>query len=423
MADHDAVRRRELPGAGARQVVHLRHAGRCCGLLAGRELVSGAAEAARRTAEYLTREMVDGGAGGFPQRYSGKYWIETAQIYVLAPLVEAAEVFDEPEYRAAALRCLEFYTRHADFLRIESLTHFLAYELEALLEMGRAELAEPVLRRLADAQRADGAVRGAGGVRWVCVPGLAQLRICWYRLGWHEPADRAMAWLDAHQSADGGFRGSIGLWADYKRRVRVSWGPKFYLDAHRERVRAWFGRRAEQFPGEIGADAEQLEAILARVNGGEVLEVGCGKGRFIKAIAAARPDVVCTAVEPAAAMAAHLPPGITCVWGVIESIPLEDGRFDTVYAVEALQHSANPERAVAEMIRVAKPGGWVVVIDKERSHYGRLECPAWEHWPEREWLCERLRRGCDEVSARAVTYEGRPADGLMYVWEGRKRGA
>jgi len=393
------------------------------GLLASVNLVDGAAPAARRAADFLCRQMIDGGQGGYPPRYAGTCCPEAAHLYVLPPLVEAAEALGEPAYRQAAEACLAYYIRSADFLGADDLTHFLAYQLEALIDLGRADLAQPVLDRLRDQQRADGAVRGKGGVRWVCMPGLAQLAICWYKGGQWQPADAAMTWLEAHQQPDGGFLGSYGPGAAYMAKTEISWAVKFYLDAHLLRVGAFFDREADVFPTDVSPRDGRLEFILRQVTpGAKVLEAGCGKGRFLKAIREAHPDVACTGVDPSAALQSCLPGGIAGSAGSLEDIPAPADTYDVVFAVEAIEHSIDPERAVAEMVRVAKPGGAVIIIDKQQAAWGRLPCPPWERWPEAGDLKELLHRGCDAVRADPVGYDDKPAsDGLMLAWSGRKR--
>lgn len=200
------------------------------GLLAGASLSPPAGEAARRAAEYLCAEMADGGRHGFGTRY-GDRTPEAIHLYVLPPLYDAAKVFREARYREAADQCLEFYLAHEGALHVDDLTHFLAYELEALLDVGRSGPALAVLETLRGRQAADGSVAGRGGVTWVCTPGLAQLALCWYKTGERDPADRAMDWLEEHQQPSGGFMGSYGPGASYFPNVEIPWAAKFYLDA------------------------------------------------------------------------------------------------------------------------------------------------------------------------------------------------
>jgi malonyl-CoA O-methyltransferase len=204
------------------------------GLLAAADRLPAAADAAVRAAEYIAGRMIDHGRGGFARQFEhfqAPTIQETILLYVLPPLVRAAAAFGQPAWRTAADRCSEFYLDHPQLLDANRLTHFLAYELEALVDLGRPERAQPLLDRLAEAQRDDGAVRATGNDAWVCVPGLAQLAVCWYKTGRRGPADRALAWLCSHQRPSGGFCGSAGRRATYFPRQEISWAVKYFLDA------------------------------------------------------------------------------------------------------------------------------------------------------------------------------------------------
>jgi len=71
-----------------------------------------------------------------------------------------------------------------------------------------------------------------GQVHWVCVPGLVQLAVCWYKTGRREAANVAMQWVEQRQEASGGFRGSWGPEAWYLPSNEPAWAVKYYLDAH-----------------------------------------------------------------------------------------------------------------------------------------------------------------------------------------------
>jgi len=43
-----------------------------------------------------------------------------------------------------------------------------------------------------------------------------------------------------------------------------------------------------------------------------------------------------------------------------ESVPLADGIADVVAAVETIEHLENPRAFLRELVRLAKPGGWIV---------------------------------------------------------------
>lgn len=392
------------------------------GLLAAAEFVPEALKSAERAADYLCGQMLDNGREGFGSRYSGEI-PESVHLYVLSPLIEAGEILARSSYREAARHCLDYYCRQPEALQIGTLTHFLGYELEALIDLECIDRAIPVLETLRDLQLEDGALRAKKGAAWICSPGLAQLAICWYKVGMWEPADKALSWLEAHQQPSGGFLGSNGKGASYFPKSELPWAGKFYLDAHCLRVLSFIERNVHIFPAQIPVEEGRAQAILDVVSPKDrVIEIGCGKGRFLKLVREVFPDTQCTGVDISPAMLAEVPAEIQCLEGSLESVPCPDDSFDVVFSVEAIEHSPNPEAAVAEMIRVARPGGWVLVIDKQQSHWGRKVCPPWERWPDVIALKKLLCKGCDNVSAEQIAYDKSPAsDGLMVAWRGQKR--
>lgn len=392
------------------------------GLLAIRTLVPEALDNARRVCDWLCGMMENEGRGGFGCRYNGEI-PESVHLYVLPQMVEAAEILGEPKYRAWALRAADFYQNHPDALKMSSLTHFLAYETEALIDLGRAEVALPIVKKLRQSQTPEGSVPAWEGCSWVCTPGLAQIAICLYKLGEWEPADRALAWLESRQSATGGLHGSYGPGAEYFNGVDLSWAAKFYLDAHLLRIAAFFERHVDMFLEKVSSDDGRAQGICSLVKAGDrVVEVGTGKGRFLKVIREKFPTTECVGVDICPKLLTFLPPDIQGVVGSLESVPLPDDHFDVVISVEAIEHSANPQAAVAELVRIVKPGGWIGILDKQQAHWGYFETPSWERWPEMATLQRMLNRHCDNVSSERVGYDNVSRDeSPMMLWRGQKR--
>jgi len=49
----------------------------------------------------------------------------------------------------------------------------------------------------------------------------------------------------------------------------------------------------------------------------------------------------------------------------VTALPFEDGEFDSCRSERLFQHLLHPDRVLAEMARVVKRGGWVVVLDTD----------------------------------------------------------
>jgi SAM-dependent methyltransferase len=124
--------------------------------------------------------------------------------------------------------------------------------------------------------------------------------------------------------------------------------------------------------------AERLVRLAAPAPGERVLDVACGTGNF--ALPAARADARVTGVDfapnllaqaRARAVAAGL--GIRFDEGDAEALPYADGAFDTVVSMFGAMFAALPERVAAELVRVCRPGGRVVMTNwTPESVIGRL---------------------------------------------------
>jgi len=99
---------------------------------------------------------------------------------------------------------------------------------------------------------------------------------------------------------------------------------------------------------------------LTPKKGEKLLEVGIGTGLFALEFKKAGVDV--SGVEPSDEMRKIAEArGFTVKKGYGESIPFESNSFDSVLAMTSLEFSKAPKKFVAEMKRVAKPNGKVVI--------------------------------------------------------------
>ncbi len=140
----------------------------------------------------------------------------------------------------------------------------------------------------------------------------------------------------------------------------------------------------------LGSVTERLEraAILelaGPLGGRDVLDIGTGDGAHAIALADAGAritgvDVSIPALRAASARARESGTRLRLVGADALSLPFRTGRFDLVVAVTALCFTASPEQAVAEIGRVLRPGGRLVI-----GELGR--CSTWAAWRRiRGWL-------------------------------------
>ncbi len=183
----------------------------------------------------------------------------------------------------------------------------------------------------------------------------------------------------------------------------------------------------EHFPSTIDPRIRHVGAILkyfGDLTDKRVLDVGCGKGRFARVLLEKNPGAVISGLDISEAMLRSLPSGIGGVSGSMTELPFAASTFDCVYATESLEHAVEIGRAVAEMCRVLKPGGRLVIIDKNAEHWGRFKTPAWEKWFTRDELEGLLRKHCATVSSEFLSYwDDVPSDGLFLGWFAQKETA
>ena len=136
------------------------------------------------------------------------------------------------------------------------------------------------------------------------------------------------------------------------------------------RSRAAFDRQARDYDtAPYGRHARRLHddvmAALGTFGFADVLDVGCGTGTTLSAILTAHPGVCARGIDlsPEMIAVAHERLGDDADVQVAdaERLPLTDGSVDLVTCVDSLHHYPDPGAALAEMHRVTRPGGGLVL--------------------------------------------------------------
>ncbi len=97
-----------------------------------------------------------------------------------------------------------------------------------------------------------------------------------------------------------------------------------------------------------------------------ILDVGCGTGRLLRAAGAQWPNAHLNGVDPAEGMvevAQRLTPDATIQRGLAESLPLADASVDLAFSTMSSHHWHDQAKGVGEIARVLRPGGHFILAD------------------------------------------------------------
>lgn len=411
------------------------------GLNAIRELVPEAEQAAIRGADWILSNMSPEGRLTTPDMSD---WgededtcSELIHLYCLSPLVEISDYTGDEKYRNAANKIISYYLdNYRDrIVNFRHLSHFHAYLIEALLDMGEKEVAIEAMHNMEAFQKESGAVPAYNNCDWVCSTGLFQLAMIWFRIGDVERGNKAFRYACNLQNDSGGWFGSYISEENpqdkntYFPLSEISWANKYFLDALYWKNKTEFEELAPQFLDSIDKQDGRYEIIsdvikgVSERNGGypiTVTDIGCGKGRYAKEIVKDYSNVSINCVDISKEVMRGIEDDrLYKIEGTITSIPLEDGMSDVSYCCECLEHAIDIFSAINEMVRITKKGGIIAIIDKNKEKLGRFSIDEWEQWFDGDELKSIMLKYCAKVDIiKEISYEDVPSDGLFYAWIG-----
>ncbi len=125
-------------------------------------------------------------------------------------------------------------------------------------------------------------------------------------------------------------------------------------------------RRAALQRERAAALAERLGRLVDLAGDERALDVGAGAGALAFALAPHVREVVAVEIdeELAARARADAPANVEVLLADGENLPFDTASFDFAGTLRTLHHTPRPELLVAELVRVTRPGGTILVVDQ-----------------------------------------------------------
>jgi len=145
---------------------------------------------------------------------------------------------------------------------------------------------------------------------------------------------------------------------------------------------SWDTLRAGFFPESL---RHKALALAGAQPGHTAADLGAGTGFVTEALLAAGLNVFAVDQSPPmlAQLRAKFPAcgALTVLEGRAERLPLPEASVDCVFANMLLHHADDPAAALAEMARIVRPGGRVVVTDLDLHGHAFLLTEHHDRWP------------------------------------------
>lgn len=115
---------------------------------------------------------------------------------------------------------------------------------------------------------------------------------------------------------------------------------------------------------------KELNKLLPEYCNGKILDAGAGHLLYKKMLTQYSPDYESMDFE-------QTHPDLTYVADIQDMKNIDSDRFDFVFSRNVLEHVPNPSKAMGEISRVLKPGGYAII---EVPHLGYLHNEPHDYW-------------------------------------------
>jgi ubiquinone/menaquinone biosynthesis C-methylase UbiE len=148
------------------------------------------------------------------------------------------------------------------------------------------------------------------------------------------------------------------------------------------------------------------------------LELGFGTGRFAEMLLLSTTETFLAGLDPSATMVrtaidrfshCNFSDRIDFREGTDQVLPWGDGQFDAVIAIHCFQFWQDPDRSMAEIGRVLRPGGRIVIVFRDHS----------AHAP--DWLPNPISRSGQEIELATQLLEKHAYIPIEHVSAGGSR--
>lgn len=129
-----------------------------------------------------------------------------------------------------------------------------------------------------------------------------------------------------------------------------------------DEARAFYADRATDV-AKLDDRMRRLVAACTRVEPSSVIDLGCGRGFLLSALARRIPGLQCYGVELSDSAIEQAQADGTTVFhqSLTDKLPLADASVDLAVMGEVIEHLFDPDACIEEVRRVIRPGGTLIV--------------------------------------------------------------